>query len=454
MNIQVLAFPIESAITAMALDVFERQKELIFAIAPVVFLARVLVNMAFFKSVRSYGDLLCDLVMMFVYLMLFPGFIDLITELPIAAHEFIQSSANIVQVESLEPTNLSVWESLFMAFSFLKTFALLAYWISYAVYHGILFILIAIAAWAILAGTLMNVRFLLPAFVFCLVLTSLWPVVWYAINYVILHIAENVGVIGANAMAFCGDLMRLAVPIYLIKQGWHSKIVSKTREAWSSVKTMAQKSSSGATSFVSKAPDRLAAASQALGFQHEANQIRYAKGRTQHRINTLRAVAAKQPQKIGPLMKSAAASSRRMALQPIRKPLIKMASSHLIANGSTPIGRSRPADNSAFIVAGPAPNAPSLMQKAPRLQIHQHSSTAISQARQSMVHRQDQKQNIKLAHIEPQKIRFTAATTRTASAVSQPLHAKKTSLSHPQVRFIQITQKSPAHRLNRRGDKS
>jgi hypothetical protein len=286
MKINILPFPSDASIAYSALEHFYKHRIMIVTVvAPVVFMGRILINQLLLKDAKSYAELLKDLAVMFLCLAAFPEFVRLIVEIPEMAHESLRTADTInIQAIPIKVEDMSGY----MFYSNLSTIgdiiSVAVYWICYAVFQGILFVLVMIAAWAIMAGTLAGIPFLLPVFFLCLLLTSLWPLLWYGINIAIIDVLSAIsspGPVSKTIVSLATDFIRLLAPVFIIKKSWHSKAANFIRERISDGKSAVKfgyqapgKALNFGKSLAANTTSRLSAAADATGFHKEAQWMR------------------------------------------------------------------------------------------------------------------------------------------------------------------------------------
>ena len=95
---------------------------------------------------------------------------------------------------------------------------ILSYWVSFGLYVVIVSILGFFAGYILFFGTMFRAYGMLKIFFILLFTVSLWPLLWYSINFAVFTIAVSDNALANNVIIGGASLAKLFIPIWLISK--------------------------------------------------------------------------------------------------------------------------------------------------------------------------------------------------------------------------------------------
>ena len=200
------AFPLDGVVFSKYVELFQAMKSQVVIFLPVIFIGRILLSLSRLEAPSSYVELIQDTIVAFVLLYFFVDIITFSMKIPsmLGAKLGTMAEFDIKTKDSSLPflINLTCYLTIVL------------YWLCFIIYVFFLGLLMALAAWIIMAGTMFRMHSLLRAFFVLIGIVSLWPVVWYAINMALKECAKMDNSF-VNTIFICtANILKCALPLW------------------------------------------------------------------------------------------------------------------------------------------------------------------------------------------------------------------------------------------------
>ena len=252
------------------MKIFEVLREQVLLLLPLIFLIRLFMNFLLFKGKEDFLTLIKDVLLMWILLFLFSDFFKLVFEFP----QFIGKALS----DSKEfHVNLKGDNFITSYLSKLTDYvAIGSYWISYGFYILILAVLGLLASHFIFFSTMTSNYTGLKLFFSIFILTALWPVFWYGINFAIKNLLLTDNAFGNNMVLILGSVLKIIFPLIgsvsFLKMSFLGKLKSLVKVSNSSKNQENQNHTQNARSYLKNSSSRLRQVSQNISLNSHLNQ--------------------------------------------------------------------------------------------------------------------------------------------------------------------------------------
>ena len=204
---------LDSSVLQTALKIYRSQAESLKVVIPVLFLIRLLFLYVKFSSVNEYFDAVRDLLFCTILLYNFESILNILVLIPSYAndlHPISQKEVYVSQISLFGTTMNQIVEWILAA----------SYWIAVTIYITFMFLLLILGPYIFMFGTLIPSYGMIKFYFSVLVIISMWPLAWFAINTVTKGILDSVeflkdGISNGIVLLLSGVVKALA-PIVLL----------------------------------------------------------------------------------------------------------------------------------------------------------------------------------------------------------------------------------------------
>jgi hypothetical protein len=214
MPIQLGVFPNHSELFRELYRFYDLNRPIAFGLLSTVFIIRATMLVASGSGAREYGELFRDLLFTAIALVGFTSFLTLIGDIPDYLIQQL-SKYNVVEPKPVE----SDWAKYFVDGLMTVTDALalvvtLLVGLVYAILMGIACML---GPFIVLLSIMGRQRWIINTLITALVLTSLWPVLWYLLNLFMHYVMTNASWFQSTCVFALGTIAKVGIPVALIK---------------------------------------------------------------------------------------------------------------------------------------------------------------------------------------------------------------------------------------------
>ena len=192
------------------IEVFNQTRGYILLLFPLAFFIRIAFGFIFLKN-SSFTDILKDSLFLFLGLFFFTDILKLTLQIPY----FVSKELSMGDWREI-----NLGEGLFinMVKRVVDWLGILSYWISFGLYVVIVSILGFFAGYILFFGTMFRAYGVLKVFFILLLTVSLWPLLWYSVNFAVYVVAVSDNALANNVIIGGASLAKLIVPIWLISK--------------------------------------------------------------------------------------------------------------------------------------------------------------------------------------------------------------------------------------------
>ena len=203
-------FPIDMAVFNKILEVFNQTRRYVLFLFPLAFFIRIALGFILLKS-EGFTDILKDSLFLFLGLFFFADILRLSLQIPY----FVSSE---LSMGDWRYVNLG--ESIFtrMIKRVVDWLGILSYWISFGLYIVIVSALGFFAGYILFFGTMFRAYGVLKVFFILLFTVSLWPLLWYSINFAVYTIAVSDNALANNVIIGWASLAKVFLPVWIISK--------------------------------------------------------------------------------------------------------------------------------------------------------------------------------------------------------------------------------------------
>ena len=215
-------FPIDMAVFNKILEVFNQTRKYVLFLFPLAFFIRIALGFILLKS-EGFTDILKDSLFLFLGLFFFADILRLSLQIPY----FISSE---LSMGDWRYVNLG--ESIFtrMIKRVVDWLGILSYWISFGLYVVIISALGFFAGYILFFGTMFRAYGVLKVFFILLFTVSLWPLLWYSINFAVYTIAVSDNALANNVIIGGASLAKVFLPVWLISKSSRVPIAQSLKQ--------------------------------------------------------------------------------------------------------------------------------------------------------------------------------------------------------------------------------
>ena len=213
----VTSFPFGNELIESAFLVFRGTTSSLIKLVPLIFLLRLIVIKITLGGVRDYGELLKELLFLYIGFFVFEEVMEMIMKAPEIAESVI--SKPVEQVIAISEGDKTWWEYYFNVSwpDVVKVISSVVYWVVCFFYLIIMSLMITVGAYIILFSTLFRMKWMFTAYMALVMILSMWPFIWYSIDQTFIYVIKNLKSSGSGTAstiaAIIGALLKLSVPI-------------------------------------------------------------------------------------------------------------------------------------------------------------------------------------------------------------------------------------------------
>jgi hypothetical protein len=214
MPIQLGVFPSQSELFHEFYRFYDLNKPIAFSLLSVVFIIRTTVLVASGSGAREYEEIFRDLLFTAIALVGFTTFIQMIGQIPESLiHQFEPYKA--AEPKPIEDGWIgSFIDKLILVTDVVAMVITVLVAIMYTVLVGIACIL---GPFIVLFSIMGKQRWIMKTMITCLVITALWPVVWYLLNLFMYRLMTNESFLTSSLVFLLGTIAKFGVPALMIK---------------------------------------------------------------------------------------------------------------------------------------------------------------------------------------------------------------------------------------------
>ena len=203
-------FPMDIMIFNKIVEVFNQTRNYILLLFPLAFFIRIAFGFILLKS-DGFADILKDSLFLFLGLFFFTDILRLTLQIPY----FVSSELSMGDWR-----NINLGEGLFINTikRIVDWLGIISYWISFGLYVVIVSVLGFFAGYVLFFGTMFRAYGVLKVFFILLFTVSLWPLLWYSINFAVYIVAVSDNALANNVIIGGASLAKLFLPIWLISK--------------------------------------------------------------------------------------------------------------------------------------------------------------------------------------------------------------------------------------------
>ncbi|MDE0119833.1 MAG: hypothetical protein OXM55_07485 [Bdellovibrionales bacterium] len=203
-------FPIDTAIFNKIIEVFNQTRSYVLLLFPLAFFIRIALGFILLKS-EGFTDILKDSLFLFLGLFFFTDILKMSLQIPY----FVSSELSLGDWR-----NINLGEGLFINFirRIVDWIGILSYWISFGLYIVIVSVLGFFAGYVLFFGTMFRAYGALKVFFILLFTVSLWPLLWYSVNFAVFTVAVSDNALANNVIIGSASLAKVFIPIWLISK--------------------------------------------------------------------------------------------------------------------------------------------------------------------------------------------------------------------------------------------
>lgn len=192
------------------IEVFNQTRGYILLLFPLAFFIRIAFGFIFLKN-SSFTDILKDSLFLFLGLFFFTDILKLTLQIPYFVSQELSMG---------DWREINLGEGLFinMVKRIVDWLGILSYWISFGLYVVIVSIIGFFAGYILFFGTMFRAYGVLKVFFILLLTVSLWPLLWYSVNFAVYVVAVSDNALANNVIIGGASLAKLVVPIWIISK--------------------------------------------------------------------------------------------------------------------------------------------------------------------------------------------------------------------------------------------
>ena len=203
-------FPMDTVIFNKIVEVFNQTRSYVLLLFPLVFFIRIAFGFILLKA-DSFIDILKDSLFLFLGLFFFTDILKVTLQIPY----FVSNELTLG-----EWRNINLVEGIFTKTlkRIVDWIGIFSYWISFGLYVVIVSILGFLAGYILFLGTMFRAYGMLKVFFILLFTVSLWPLLWYSINFAVYTIAVSDNALANNVIIGGASFAKMLIPLWLISK--------------------------------------------------------------------------------------------------------------------------------------------------------------------------------------------------------------------------------------------
>ena len=216
-------FPIDTVIFNKIVEVFNQTRSYVLLLFPLAFFIRIALGFILLRS-EDFTDILKDSLFLFLGLFFFTDILKMTLQIPY----FVSSELSMGDWR-----DINLGEGLFINFirRIVDWIGILSYWISFGLYIVIVSVLGFFAGYILFFGTMFRAYGALKVFFILLFTVSLWPLLWYSINFAVYTVAVSDNALANNVIIGGASLAKLIIPVWLISKASKVPVAQALKKA-------------------------------------------------------------------------------------------------------------------------------------------------------------------------------------------------------------------------------
>ena len=253
-------FPMDTVIFNKIVEVFNQTRRYVLLLFPLAFFIRIAFGFILLKM-DSFTDILKDSLFLFLGLFFFTDILKMALQIPY----FVSAELTFG-----EWRNINMGDGVFTKAikRIVDWIGILSYWISFGLYVVIVSMLGFFAGYILFLGTMFRAYGMLKLFFILLFTVSLWPLLWYSINFAVYTIAVSDNALANNVIIGGASLAKVFIPIWLISKTSKIPIAQTLNKISFTGGSLAYAGGSYAASFLNNNTNNI---SQSRNVQNENN---------------------------------------------------------------------------------------------------------------------------------------------------------------------------------------
>ena len=203
-------FPMDAVIFNKIVEVFNQTRRYVLLLFPLAFFIRIAFGFILLRA-DSFTDILKDSLFLFLGLFFFTDILKMALQIPY----FVSAELTLGDWR-----NINMGDGVFTKAikRVVDWIGILSYWISFGLYVVIVSMLGFFAGYILFLGTMFRAYGMLKLFFILLFTVSLWPLLWYSINFAVYTIAVSDNALANNVIIGGASLAKVFIPIWLISK--------------------------------------------------------------------------------------------------------------------------------------------------------------------------------------------------------------------------------------------
>ncbi len=213
----VTSFPFGNDLINASFALYRGTTTSLIQFVPLIFVIRLVIIKATLGGTRDYGELIKELIFLYVGFFIFQEIMELVMKAPQIAEAMI-SRPVAPQVDMLDKEKSVFYYITGLSSSdLMKMLSTFIYWFVCFLYLVIMALMIAIGAYIILFSTLFKMRWMISAYMSLVLILSMWPFVWYSVDqafvFAVNSLKHSNSQTGAIVASVIGAIVKLSVPV-------------------------------------------------------------------------------------------------------------------------------------------------------------------------------------------------------------------------------------------------
>lgn len=209
-------FPYFSQLVDAAFLVFDSSTKAFISLVPLVFLVRIFLIKAMFRSSIHYGQLLRDLMLMYVGFFFFEEIVRFVLKVPEYAENLVGASES-VEMKEFKSSGSFLGLLGYSIDEALKYVAVFFYWLMAFLYFIFISLMICFGGFVVFFSTMFQMRWMASAFFVIMVMLSMWPFLWYVVDHSVAEILKQMMKSSSEFAIFStnlgGNLVKVGAPL-------------------------------------------------------------------------------------------------------------------------------------------------------------------------------------------------------------------------------------------------
>lgn len=208
-------FPFFKELVDAAFLVFDSSSKAFMSLVPLVFLARILLTKLMFRSSIHYGNLIRDLLVMYIGFFFFEEVVRFVLNVPEYAENLV-GKTEPVELKEFKSSGTFLGLLGYTIDEVLGYVSIIAYWIMAFFYFIFMSLMICFGGAVVFFSTMFQMRWMASAFFIIAAMLSMWPFMWYIVDQSVAEILKHIVKSDSDFAMFStnlgGNLIKIGVP--------------------------------------------------------------------------------------------------------------------------------------------------------------------------------------------------------------------------------------------------